>query len=137
MTANRAPTAYRDSSASIRIFGTIRDLNSITKSLGVQPSHTHRKGEPASRSVNYRHDGWILTAAVRRDRKLSEHLRWLQRRFKRNEKGLRQLSQQYDVDLYCSYHSNYDQGSLEFAPEVVKWCARVGMPIRISILVQD
>ena len=137
MATGRALAGYRWCVASVRIFGTVKDLDRITKRLGIKPSHTHRKGETASRFANYRHDGWILTAAVRRDRKLSEHLRWLQRCLRRKENYLRRLTRQYDVDLYCSYHSNYDQGQLEFPTEILAWCTKVGMPIRVSILVQD
>lgn len=133
-----APIGYRRCFAGLRIFGKIPDFNLITKHLEVAPSHLHRKGQrrtPTSRP--YPHDGWLLTARVSRNLPLETHVRWLHRCLVKKTVYLKKMRRKYDVDLHCSYHSNYDQGNLEFPPEVLKWCGDVGIPIRVSILVQE
>src|SRR5687767_3704079 len=61
--------------ATLRIFGVIEDLDSISRVLGVDPTHTHRRGERVGRySWSYEHDMWSYTADVPEQRPLTEHL---------------------------------------------------------------
>ena len=110
----------------------------MTQKLGKPPDHTHQKGRRATPSSRpYRHDSWQIKAAVPREQELKHHLLWLYRHFQKKTTYLRALGRKYDIDLYCSYHSNYDQGQIEFPPEVLAWCGSMGIPLRVSILVQD
>jgi len=129
---------YRENFARLQVFGTIADFDTITKALGVKPYRTHRKKDRMTRvSPPYGYDAWIFKAPVPRNRALEHHLRWLHRRFIKKTRYLKRLTRIHDVHLYCSYHSNYDQGRLELPPEVLAWCGEVGIPIHISILVQE
>ncbi|MBI4356252.1 MAG: DUF4279 domain-containing protein [Candidatus Omnitrophica bacterium] len=134
----RRAIGYREHFASLRIFGKIPSFEIITKRLGVRPDHVHRKGERRSElSKPYEHDSWQVKALVARNRSLEHHVRWLHRRLAKKTPYLKRLAQTHEVDLYCSYHSNYDQGRLEFPPEVLAWCGNLGIPLRVSILVQE
>ena len=134
----RAALEYRWYIAGLRIFGNIQDFETITQKLGLSPDHTHRRGERRTRSAQpYRHDAWQIKACVPRERELKHHLLWIYRRLHKKTAALRVLAQQHDVDLYCSYQSDYDQGQLEFPPEILAWCGRIGIPLHVSISVQD
>ena len=134
----RSNPGYQVYQATLRVFGNKLDLKAITRRLGVKPDHAHKKGERRLPTVRpFRHDSWQLTARVSDTRPLKAHLRWLAKRLAKKTSFLRGLSAKYEVDVYCRYHSNYDRGSLEMPPEVLKWCANMGVPIRVSILVQD
>ncbi len=122
----------------LQIFGNIPDLNVISKKLGVLPTRTHfKKDRPTRVSKPYGYDAWIFRAPVSDHEAFEKHLRSLHGVFQRKTRQLKELAAKYDVSFYCSYHSNYDRGDLEFPPEIVAWCAKIGIPIRVSILVQD
>ena len=134
----RKSTGYQVYRATLRIFGSRLDLETITRQLDVEPDHTHKRGERRLPTAQpFKHDSWQLTARVVDTRPLRDHLRWLYKRLGKKSRFLKGLAARYKVDMYCRYHSNYDQGSLEFPPEILQWCAQVDMPIRVSILVQD
>jgi len=129
---------YRHHFVSLRIFGKIPDFDAITKHLGVKPDHMHRKGERRTHvSAPYRDDAWVFTISIPKSRSLENHLLGLHRRLVRKTRHIKQLARTHKVDLYCSYHSNYDRGNLEFPAEIVKWCGDLGIPIRASVLVLD
>ncbi len=130
-------TVYRRCFAALRIFGQHLDLERITKGLAVEPEHTHRKGDrSAPTSQAYATDTWQIKAKVPKDKELKHHLAWIARKLSSKTFFIRQLSKKHRVDLYCSYHSNLDQGMFEIPPEVLTWCGKAGISLRVSILVQ-
>lgn len=134
----KSSAGYREYFARLHIFGNIQNFKAISQELSVQPSRVHTKEERPTRiSSPYGYDAWIFKAPVHRDRALEHHLRWLHKHFAKKSRYLKRLAKTHDVHLYCSYHSNYDRGNLEFPPEVLKWCGELGIPLRVSILVQE
>lgn len=62
-------------SATLRIFGEMADLDEITATLGLSPTHAHRRGDRrALQAQPFEHDMWSYTAPVLKDRPLDVHL---------------------------------------------------------------
>jgi hypothetical protein len=138
MMAKGGSIGYREYFARLDVLGNIQDFRAISHALGVEPTRVHTKQERPTRiSPPYGYDAWIFRAPVPRNRALKYHAQWLHRRFAKKSHYLKQLTKTHKVYLYCSYHSDYDQGRLEFPPEVLKWCGELGIPIHVSILVQE
>jgi hypothetical protein len=78
--SNDAEATYFEFRATLRITGNNLDLDEVTRSLGLAPTHVHKKGDRRSRhpdSVPYEHDMWAFTAPVDKARPLEEHIRAL------------------------------------------------------------
>lgn len=128
---------YRHVFVSLRIFGRIKDFEKLTKALSVRPDYCHKQGERANaKSRLHERDTWQVKTPISRTRPLAEHLRWMHKRFQNRVALLKRLTSSYDIDLYCSYHSDFDQGLLEYPPAITELCSKAGIPLRISILVQ-
>lgn len=144
--SNKPVRHYREYFASLRIFGKIPNLSILSNKLSLCPDHMHRKGDLASFHIKGRKyqsskkaksDLWHLTAPVKANRPLSEHLDWFYRRLKNKSRYLKQLAHRYNVDVYCGYHSNCEGGNLELPHSVLRWLGQAGIVARISILVQE
>src|SRR4051812_33688352 len=90
---------YFACSATLRIFGTISDLDELTKRLGVAPTELHRRGERREpKSPPYKHDAWHYTAPVPEPEPLHVHIDTLWRTFRERKEYLLQLKKQLTVD---------------------------------------
>jgi hypothetical protein len=62
----REKDIYFAYSATLRIFGDIRNIGEISATLGIQPTHTHRKGEKGdSQAAAHPHDMWLYSLLLR------------------------------------------------------------------------
>ncbi len=62
-------------SATLRIFGDIKDLHEITNQVMLDPTHVHKKNERRSQhSEPYHQNMWSYTAPVADESPLSDHL---------------------------------------------------------------
>jgi len=133
----RKNIGYRHHFACLRIFGDQLDFDQITKQFKLKPDHTHKKGERRTpTSPRYLSDSWQTKAKLPTSRPHIHHIEWLYKHLKRNTSYLKKLSKTCSIDIYCSYHSNYDQGNLEFSPGLLQLCGQTKISIKISILVQ-
>lgn len=68
---------YFSYSAALRVFGSISDLDQVTRNLGLNPTHAHRSGAIRSpHSKPYTQDMWMyeaLWASLNHFRSISTH----------------------------------------------------------------
>jgi hypothetical protein len=122
-------------SATLRIFGDIGDLKTITAELGVMPTHAHRRGEkrlPTSISC-FEHDMWSYSAPVPRDRPLDVHLESLWRIVQPHIAYLKGLKERLSVDVYCSYHTNCSTGGFEVDYRALTIFEELEVPFGVSV----
>src|ERR1700677_4863164 len=100
-------------SATLRIFGSIPDLDVLSTRLGVSPAHTHRRGDRRSPySQQYEHDMWIYEAPVSENEPLHVHIDTLWNVFKHRKHDLLQLKNQFTLDVFLGYRSNSDNAGI-------------------------
>src|ERR1700677_3702792 len=92
--------------AVLRIFGVIDDLDVISKTLRLTPTHSHRRGERTGPSRVHEFDMWMYIAPVPRDRPLDVHIQTLWTHIKPHKDYLIELKSTLSVDVYCSYQTN-------------------------------
>jgi hypothetical protein len=118
----------------LRIHGIDLPLDKITKSLGIEPSHQHRRGEqrrPGSKP--YRSDAWHLTAAIAEETELTEHLRELWRWVQPHVLYLSALDA--EVDVFCGYRSNNGAAGFSVAPDALEIFRALDIPFGVSVIV--
>ncbi|MFO0960594.1 MAG: DUF4279 domain-containing protein [Isosphaeraceae bacterium] len=124
-------------SATLRIFGEIGDFEPITQTLGVTPTHTHRRGgsrRPTSPRA-YDHDMWSYTAPLPEDRPLEDHLDALWRVVRPHVDYLKGLKQGLNVDVFCGYRSNCSTAGFEVDHRALAIFTELEVPFGISVIV--
>jgi hypothetical protein len=127
---------YYSYSATLRIHGSNLAFDVISRELGVDPSHSHRRGEsPRAGSRPFTDDAWHLTAPIHRDRELTHHLHELWRLVKPHVEYLKNLEAR--VDVFCGYRSN--DGTAGFAVEAgaLEIFMALEVPFSVSVIVDS
>jgi hypothetical protein len=98
-------------SATLRIFGTIPNLDELSQNLSLVPTHVHRRDElrhPSSRP--YQHDMWMYEPPVKESEPLHTHIDALWAAVRNRKQYLLDLKRTATVDVICGYRSNSDTG---------------------------
>jgi hypothetical protein len=124
-------------SATLRIFGEIGDLDAISRTLGLQPKHTHRKGErkSPSRPDTWKEDAWLYEPPVDENRSLEEHIMALWDRLRPNMDFLKSLKASHKVDIFCGYRSNSCTAGFEVSHECLGLFIELEVPFGVSVLI--
>jgi len=124
-------------SATLRIFGSIPNLDEITQLFGVAPSDTHRKGERGwgPNLPPYNHDMWSYNAPVEKTEPLHVHIDTLWNKFREHKDYLLQLKQDLTVDVFLGYRSNCDHAGVEVPYQSLEIFRELRIPFGLSIIV--
>lgn len=124
-------------SASLRICGDGLDLEGITRTLGLEPSHTHRKGQSRGKHsrIPWTHDIWIFDAPVDPSRPLEEHIMVLWDVLRPHIPYLRSLKSNFQLDIFCSYRSNSGTAGIEVDHRCLGLFIELEVPFGLSIIV--
>jgi hypothetical protein len=123
-------------SASLRIFGDAVDFDEITRTLGMAPTHSHRKGDKKGpRSPPYKHDMWSFSPNVAEQRPLAEHIDALWSAIRHSEEYLRRLKAFATVDVFLGYRSNVDTAGVEIPHKSLEMFTRLEIPLGLSIII--
>lgn len=123
-------------SASLRIFGEGLDLDGITRTLGLEPTHQHRKGEcPGKRRQPWAHDMWIYEVQVGESCPLEEHIMALWNLIRPHMSYLRGLKQHCQVDVFCGYRSNSTTAGIDVEHSCLGLFLDLEVPFRLSVIV--
>jgi hypothetical protein len=131
-----AEEPYFAFSATLRIHGEALDLNEITRSMGLVPTHTHKKGESRRPGGHpYRHDAWHYSAGLPEDAALDDHLQTLWADVAPARDFLLAVKAKYKVDVFCGYRSNCDHAGFEVDPKSLAIFTALDIPFGVSVIV--
>jgi hypothetical protein len=132
----RDEETYFASSATLRIFGDIADLNEISDTLQLQPSRVHRKGEKrCERSAPYKHDMWSYSPPIEEGEPLHHHIDALWSAIRAHREYLLDLKKTVTVDIFLGYRSNCDTAGLEVPHTSLEMFLQLEIPFGVSIIV--
>ncbi len=123
-------------SATLRISGAIDDLEALSASLGLTPSHTHRRGEQTGgASPGFKDDAWHYTAPIQEERPLDEHIQALWSALKPHKEHLLDLKRTLDIDVFCGYRTNHWGAGFQVSPQSLEMFTTLDIPFGVSIIV--
>jgi hypothetical protein len=129
------PTYFRFSAA-LRIFGEGIDIDSVTQTLGLEPTHAHRKGERRSATAApWEHDMWSYQAQVEDTEPLEAHIMALWNAIRPNIAYLRELKGGYQLDVFCGYRSNSDTAGFEVSHRCLGLFTELEVPFCVSVII--
>jgi hypothetical protein len=129
-------TNYFHFSATLRIHGDKVPFDEIRRRLGVQPTHTHRKGDRRGRrSPGYRDDAWHYQPSLPETEPLERHIEALWRVVKPAVDYLKALKQHYKIDVFCGYRSNCDHAGFQVSHVCLELFTALEVPFGVSVIV--
>ena len=132
----KEPDYYAHFRATLRIAGKGLDFDEISRTLGLTPTATRRKGTaPGSRKPSRKHDLWLYTAPVPRDRPLDEHIMTIWRAVKPRMAYLRRLKKKYNVDMFCGFQTNSCTGGFVVDQRCLGFFSKLDIPFGVSVII--
>ena len=132
----REEDTYFAYSASLRIAGEISDLDKISATLGLSPTHSHRKGERrGAKAVPCSQDMWSYSPPVEKSEPLHRHIDALWLKLKPHKHYLLELKKSLKVDVFCGYRSNCDTAGIEVPHTSLEMFIELEIPFGVSIIV--
>jgi hypothetical protein len=123
-------------SATLRIFGTIDNLDEITDHLGFEPTLIHRKGEKRGpQSPPLPHDMWSYQPPLDEEEALEKHIDVLWTKLKPHTAYLLQLKDALTVDVFLGYRTNCDMAGIEVPHTALEMFTALQIPFGLSIIV--
>jgi hypothetical protein len=119
-------------SATLRVSGDLPDLNAISSALGLQPTHTHKSGDP---NYPYSHDMWSYTPAVDRSEPLHKHIDALWAALKPRKQYLLELKKYATVEVFLGYRSDCETAGIEVPHTSLEMFTELEIPFGLSIIV--
>jgi hypothetical protein len=127
---------YFDYSATLRISGDIPDLDEIGSRLGLEPTHTHRKGDKKGpRSPGYKNDMWSYRVNLPDSEPPEKHIDALWSQLKPHKEYLLELKKSLSIDVFMGYRSNNDMAGFEVPSESLEMFTELGISFGVSIVV--
>ena len=121
--------------ATLRIYGDGVPFEEISRRLGVEPTHVHRKGEHRGpRSPAYRDDSWCLESALPETEPLERHIEALWQVVRPAVDYLKSLKQRFTVDVFCGYRSNCDIAGFEVSHNCLELFTALEVPFGVSVI---
>jgi hypothetical protein len=123
-------------SATLRIFGEALDLGEITRSMGLVPTRTHKKGELVGPSGNrWSEDAWFYSAELPEEAPLDAHLQILWADVAPARDFLLALKAKHKVDVFCGYRTNHGSGGFEVEAKSSAILTALDIPFGVSVIV--
>jgi hypothetical protein len=123
-------------SATLRIHGEALDLSEITRSMGLVPTHTHKKGEPRGPGgYAYSDDAWHYSAELPEEAPLDAHLQILWADVAPARDFLLAIKAKHKVDVFCGYRSNCNHAGFQVEPKSLAIFAALDIPFGVSVIV--
>jgi uncharacterized protein DUF4279 len=122
-------------SATLRIHGDALDLSEITRSMGLAPTHTHKKGESRRPGGHpYAHDAWHYSAGLPEDASLDVHLQILWADVAPARDFLLALKAKHKVDVFCGYRTNHRSAGFEVEAKSLAIFTALNIPFGFRLL---
>lgn len=134
--SERKEESYFAYSATLRISGDIRTMEEISATLGLQPTHSHRKGDRLSpKAATYRQDMWSYSPPLDASDALHKHIDALWLKLKPHKRYLLRLKKSLNVDVFVGYRSNCDTAGIEVPHTSLEMFTELEIPFGVSIIV--
>ena len=127
---------YFKFSATLRVYGDTVPFEQIERTLGVAPTHTHRKGERRGpQSPAYRDDAWHYQPLVPETEPLARHIDALWEVVRPAVGYLKGLKSRCKVDVFCGYRSNCDTAGFEVPHTCLELFSALEVPFGVSVVI--
>ena len=122
--------------ASFNLRGDDLDPAEVTRSLGIDPTDEHRKGEDRSGprfKGTWPHGWWSLESALPQSEAFEAHVEWLFDKLEPKRGAIQEILQNgCTADLYIGFFSDCDQVGIRVSAKLVERIAKLGAHLDLS-----
>lgn len=122
-----------EAQASLGIFGTGLDFDSISQELGVKASYSQRKGDRGLTSRPYPQDLWRLESPLPHREPLDAHLKWLKHTVAPHYDFLHALKKTAQVRSYCGFTAD-DRLTFRVSGENLRLFTELDIDMELSLV---
>ncbi|HEU4328420.1 MAG TPA: DUF4279 domain-containing protein [Roseiflexaceae bacterium] len=122
-------------SATLRIFGTVLDLEAIGQRLGLAPTRAHRGGIPPLKDGDEPLDMWSYDTPVGEAEPLAAHISRLWADIRDAAPFLRELKESASVDVFLCYRSNCDRTGFSVPAVSLAMFVELDIPFAVSVII--
>ena len=123
------PNNFFKFKVTLRIVGDGLDLEEISRTLGLSPTHTHIKGE---RREN---DMWSYTVPIAREQPLEDHIMALWDAVRPHIPYLRDLKRKFQMNVFCGYRSNSGTAGFQVDHRCLGLFSELEVPFGVSVVI--
>ncbi len=120
--------------ASLGVFGKGVEFDSISRELKLQPSHSHRAGDPGLTRRPYPQDLWLLESPLPASEAFDAHLGWLRDALAPHYQFLRTLREKYEVRSYCGISSEGVRCQFRVSPDALRIFVDLGIAMNLTVI---
>jgi uncharacterized protein DUF4279 len=121
--------------ASFRVQGSDLSFDGITQKLGIEPTHTHRRGDRGIIDKSLPHDMWLFDSPLPDSDELELHIEWLaQRLLPHKQFIISDLSKIAKVDIYCFKTCFTEQASLTLSAHSLRIFTELSLELCVSLI---
>lgn len=127
-------------SVSLWIQGTSFDPVDITNRVGIEPTISHRTGDPASLGRTQRRDAWAVRIGPRETLELEPLVKELIEQIGARTTQIRETCSELDLELCLScpiVPKSTLIPSIHLSPDVLEWIVRLGAHLDIDVMIWD
>lgn len=125
---------YVSNWARLIIRGADIDFEKISQILGLLPTKAIKKGEQRIKGLpSSLCDEWIYESNIDKNLSISDHLETLKIILSHSQDKLRELSNEFEVAVRCSFVTDLAQGEFSINPETLKFFCEANVLLEVSI----
>jgi hypothetical protein len=120
--------------AAFRVFGIGLDLDAVTRELGFDPDHQHKRGNLDPGKKPFPHDMWSLKSPLDQTQELELHLTWLAERLLVHSSYIVPLKKRFNVDIYCWKNCFTEQANLTLSSKALRIFTELDLNLQVGLL---
>ncbi len=122
--------------ATLRIHGDGLPFAEIRRTLGVDPTHVHHKGDRRGpNSPCYRDDAWHFNPPLQETEPLERHIEALWETVRPHVEYIKGLKERFTVNVFCGYRSNCDTAGFEVSHKCLELFTALEVPFGVSVII--
>jgi len=116
------------------IVGTGLDIDGISQSLGMSPTHSHRVGDVDTLGRPFQHDMWSLQSELPETEPPDTHLKSLRQKLQPHYDFITSLKSKAEIHIYCGYNCESEQDGFILSAESLMIFTELGIPMELHVL---
>ena len=108
------------------------DIRTLSETLGLAPSESHRAGDADSSGNLYAHDAWAIAIPVPSTEPLDAHLKWIGEVLSARADFVRSMRGQAELAISCRVATDCEWGDLYASPRALKPLVDLGITLELD-----
>jgi hypothetical protein len=120
--------------AALHVEGESIDVDAIERALSITATRVTRSGDHILRTRTAKKDVWTYQPSKPARKPLSSQIEVILAAVEPRAEALRELAARYTVYLWCSFNTEWAEGSLSLPASLMRRCGALGLDVDVAVL---